>query len=162
MKRTFYLIIILLFSSLTLKSQTYLSTNIGKDNLGFSLLINENKSFSWGFGVDFPKNMGLRGQDFTGFFPDGFRESEVLKKTGSIYFLGGKEINNFNFNLKLGVGTKKWYTQGYNLNYEWYTYRDGGNYFLYGLEIRKIVSNFVVGAGYDNFYGLSATLGIKL
>jgi hypothetical protein len=142
-------------------SQEYLILDVGTNkNIGGSLLVKKKKSYS-GFGVSFFSNEFRKGRKFYDGSPAEIKSTELFKD-GTLFGVYGREFLGFICDVKLGFGSRKWYSIGVTNGTEWYSYRDGGSYLLYGGNIRKEISPLVVGLGYDNFSGLTMLLGFRL
>jgi hypothetical protein len=141
-------------------SQEYLIVTAGAKNIGGSLLVKKKKSYL-GFGVSFFSNDFRKGRKFYDGSPADIINTELFKD-GTLFGVYGREFFGFICDVKLGVGSRKWYSIGVTNSTEWYSYRDGGNYLVYGANIRKEISPLLVGLGFDNFSGLTMLLGFRL
>lgn len=155
-----YLVFILIFISSYCSGQNYLIMDAGKNYFGGSF-IEKTRSIYWGFGVSFFTNEYRKGNKyFDGRPSDIYRTA--LFNDGKLFGLVGTEFHKFMVELKFGVGSKKWYNNGITNDITWYSFRDGGNYFVYGLGVRRQISPLIVGLGYDNFSGLCFSAGVSL
>lgn len=163
------ILLITIVSTLSLKAQTYLSSTISSQNIGFNLLGNNiitnkrNKNIYIGFGVTFFKNKGNKGQDLTNFIQPNADVYEVLNAAnGSIYGMYGRKYKNCLINLRIGTGSRKWIYNGKTGLTNWYVVKDGGTYLLYGADVRKTVGRFDIGLSYDNFNRAGIVVGFHM
>lgn len=140
--------------------QEYFVAQFGKSFAGGTLLVKKKKNYL-GFGASFFNNEIRKGRKF-------YQGSDfVIKKTelhesGTLFGVYGREISGFLVDVKLGVGVRNWYNLGTINGIEAYNSNMGGSYLVYGGNVRKELSPLVVGLGFDNFSGLSFSLGIRV
>lgn len=141
-------------------SQEYLVAQFGKSFAGGTLLVKKKKNYL-GFGASFFNNEIRKGRKFYQGTDFVIKKTE-LHESGTLFGVYGREFSGFLVDVKLGVGVRNWYNLGTINGIEAYNSNMGGSYLVYGGNVRKELSPLVVGLGFDNFSGLSFSLGIRV